>query len=104
MPVTGGRLLFSAYIARNNCGVYVRSPWSGDRDAAAALLLPLRQVLESDLDAVFDGAKHHFLVRKRKPGFGIKEDWPALIDWFEEQRRLYTVALESRLGEPTDGE
>lgn len=104
MPVAGGRLLFSAYIARKNCGVYIRPPWSGDRDAAAALLLPLRNELESDLDAVFDGAKDHFLVKKRTPGFGIKEEWLALVDWFEEQRRRYIAALDARLGEPTDGE
>ncbi|MCV0394351.1 MAG: DUF4268 domain-containing protein [Rhizobiaceae bacterium] len=104
LPLADGRLFFTTYIAQRTCGVYIRPPWSSDRETVAALLLPFRDELERELDAEFDGSKNHFLVKKRTPGFGDREQWPALIDWFEQQRRRYTEALENRLREQVDGQ
>lgn len=104
MPLAGGQVLLSGYIATRTCGVYLRAPWSGDTATVGELLLPYRDELERELGAEFDGAKDHFFTKRREPGFGDEADWPALIEWFEEQRRIYSAAIENRLAGHPDGE
>lgn len=104
LPLAEGRVFFTTYIASRTCGVYLRAPWSSDTETVSALLLPHREELERELGAEFGGAKDHFFTKQREPGFGDEADWPALVAWFEEQRRSYTTAIGKALGGKSDGE
>ena len=105
LPLGDGSIVFSAYIASNTCGVYLRPPLHGDDQATARqLLLSSKEQLESRLGApITGGNKGHFFTKRRQPGFGDEADWPALTDWFEEQRRLFTETIETLLGGQPNG-
>lgn len=100
-PMAGGKVLFSVYIAQRTCGCYLRAPWSGTTEQAAAFLASHGERLEERLGARFGGEKDHFFVKRLPSGFGSEAEWPALIKWFEEQRLLYLGALQDLSDSPS---
>jgi hypothetical protein len=105
LPLVGGQgIVLCVYISTRTCGIYLRAPSPSDAPALAALLSPFAGELEAEIGVGFGGVKNHFFTKLRSHGFGDEESWPGLVDWFEEQRRVYTAAIRRRFGGPSIGQ
>ena len=90
-----GDVLISVWIGERTAGIYVRGGWGERKHAAADRLGPHADILARKLGfETYNPEPNGHLFGERFPkSYQDESNWPEIIDWMEERRKLYVAAI-----------
>ncbi|HRD78059.1 MAG TPA: hypothetical protein PK264_19315 [Hyphomicrobiaceae bacterium] len=93
------KLAVVQYIAKGGPGIFIRCPRGGDDEAAAELLDPYEQKLESLLDASINAGNPRYLfIKQLRLDATDNANWDRIADWLHKEADRYEAAIKNVLG------
>ncbi|PJE37489.1 hypothetical protein CVM52_06915 [Pseudooceanicola lipolyticus] len=90
-----GDVLISVWIGEKTAGIYVRGGWGERKHSAADRLGRHADILARKLgfDTYNPEPNGHLFGERLPKSYQDESNWPEIIDWMEERRKLYVAAI-----------
>ena len=90
-----GDILISVWIGQKTAGIYVRGGWGERKHSAADRLGSRAEILmrKLRLESYDPRPNGHLFGERREITYQDENNWPEIIDWMEERRKLYVEAI-----------